>query len=426
MTYIKLASRRAAWKVALVGVGVALLAAASATAQGDPSIIDWGSPPGFPPPHSTPDIWVDNNGNGIQEAGEPSKGATNFLFAKVRNLGASAVEDVSVRFAYAPYGMWGWASYADFKEIQVVTVSLAAAGDPGDEKSLQVSWDLTDLTEDNGGAWGGYEVGDFNHFCIWVKVEYGADANPANNDARNNFTNVPISAGDLSELRFLMANPRQEPATAELVARGIPESWEFELQGAQLGRFTLEPGEFRLVSVALRPPADAMLAEANIDISARVNGETIGGISFEATEADPVALFPPSGGSLGPYLAGTWDLRKRRSTVVQVVNPTARPLELLVALFDDNEKPVGCVRESLSANDLAEIDIRRHLDSGFGVVKIVSFGAGSQRPEAGVIGFQRTFSRCFWCTRLRAEAPLAQIPAEVLEGELELIRRACG
>ena len=70
----------------------------------------------------------------------------------------------------------------------------------------------------------------------------------------------------------------------------------------------------------------------------------LGSVSFASEE-----------GCFGSYLVGTFDFRSGY-TVLQIVNPTARTLELLVAFFDDNERPLGCRKEKLSHNDLVEID----------------------------------------------------------------------
>jgi len=35
-------------------------------------------------------------------------------------------------------------------------------------------------------------------------------------------------------------------------------------------------------------------------------------------------LFPPNGGTLSPYLVGSFDLRNSQNTIVQLINPTAQ------------------------------------------------------------------------------------------------------
>lgn len=407
-----------------------LLSSAPAVAQPDPSITNWGSPPGSPPPWKTPDIWVDNDGlSPVNGPGEPSRGIANRLFAKIRNLGATSISNVNVRFAFAPYGLWAPGSLADFKEIGVVTVpTLGAMGSADAEKTVELEWDLSNLSEDNGGAWGGHTVGEFDHFCVLVTLTAQGDSNSSNNIAQNNFFSVPIEAGLAQSLKFLVANPKNQPAIAEMILRGLPETWRPRVEGLERGRTTLKAKEVRLVTLAFMPPRGLETPpNAQVDVSLRLDGEIVGGISFDAREPQAsTALFPPAGGSLSPYLIGTYDLRSRHWTTFQIVNPTGMPLRVLVAFFDDDEKPLACVRDRLSPNDLLEIDARRHVQARSGVVKIVSFDESGERPVAGVVGYQRTFARrIFSGSLLRGESNLFQIPAETLAGDMDMIRRAC-
>ena len=404
-----------------------LLRAAPAAAQADPSIRDWGSPPGTPPPWQTPDVWVDDGDGVVNEPGEPSRGKSNRLFARIRNLGSSPASQVRVRFAFAPYGLWSPGSHADFKQIaEIVKVPSL---DAGEEKTVEVEWDLTQLTEDNGGAWGGHTVADFDHFCVLVTVAAENDANPSNNLAQNNFGAVTLAAGATSAVRFLIANPKPQEAVAEILVRGLPADWRFQLDGAVAGRNVLRAREVRLVTLAFTPPAGNPEATAPLharaDVSLRLDGQVLGGISFDAAEPAAAAPFPPAGGVLGPYLIGTYDLRPGHRTTFQVLNPTGRPLQLLAAFFDADGQPAGCLRDRLGPNDLLEIDARRHVNAHFGVVKIVAL-EGAGRPAAGVAGNQRTFTRrLFSGFRLGAESALHAIPAEVLAGDMDKIRRAC-
>jgi len=395
----------------------------------DPSIKDWGSPPGSPPPWQTTDIWVDNNGNGIpNEVGEPSKGIKNRLFAKVRNLGTTAANNVTVRFAYAPYGAWGWASYSDFKEIAVVTgVNLTQSGTPDAEKTIEVEWDLRDLSENNGGKWGSYTVGDFDHFCVWVRVEYAGDSNTGNNDARNNFTNVQTVFGKSYSMKFIVANPKKGEANAELIIKGIPENWKLVVEGVKdYRRFLLKPREFRLLTLTFTPPAQPFSTaqiKQNVDVSLTLDKEVVGGISFvAAVEKERPVVFTPSDGVLSPYLIGTFDQRGGAKTILHIINPTAKYFRVMVAFFDDNEKPLKCVHDKLSPNDLLEIDVRKYeLQARFGVVKVVSLNEKEDIPETGIVGYQRHFFKGMGVT----ETILQSIPAEILKDDLKYIWKIC-
>lgn len=406
-----------------------LFSFSSGYAASDPSIKDWGSPPGSPPPWQTTDIWVDNNGNGIpNEVGEPSKGMINRLFAKIRNLGTSPANNVTVRFAYAPYGAWGWASYADFKEISTVTgVNLTPSGTTDAEKIIEVEWDLRDLSENNGGKWGGYTVGDFDHFCVWVKIEYNGDSNPGNNNARNNFTNVQTVFGKSYSMKFLVKNPKKDKATAEVIIKGIPEDWKPAVEGVKdYRKFALEPQEFRLLSLTFTPPSQPVSmtqTRKSVDVSLRLNNKIIGGVSFVATvEKETPMPFAPSDGILSPYVIGTFDQRDGARTILHIINPTARNLRVMVAFFDDNEKPLKCTHDKLSPNDLLEMDMRKYeLPAKFGVVKVVSLNEKEDTPETGIVGYQRHFFKGMGVT----ETILQVIPAEILKDDLKYIWKIC-
>ncbi len=426
---MKMARKKCTVLTLFVFLSALLLTVSFSFAAPDPSIKDWGSPPGSPPPWQTTDIWVDNNGNGIHnEVGEPSKGMTNRLFAKVRNLGTSAANNVTVRFAYAPYGAWGWASYSDFKEIAVVTgVNLTAAGTADAEKTIEVAWDLSNLSENNGGQWGGYTVGDFDHFCVWVKVEYPGDSNDGNNNARNNFTNVQTVFGKSLSLKLIVPNPWKRAANASLVFRGLPENWQLAVKGIDNYReFTLKPGEYRLVTLILTPPAQpasTSVIRQNVDVSLRLDNKIIGGVSFVATvEKEKPAAFVPADGVLSPYLIGTFELRGGGRTILQIINPTGRYLRVMAAFFDDNEKPLKCIHDKLSPNDLLEINVLRlGLPAKFGVVKIVSLNEKEDVPETGLVGYQRHFFKGVGVT----ESALQSIPSEILKDDLGFIWKIC-
>ncbi len=373
---------------------------------------------------------MDNNGNGIHnEVGEPSKGIINRLFGKIRNLGTTTTASVTARFAYAPFGAWGWSSYSDFKEIAVVTgIILTPFGTADAEKMIEVQWDLRDLTENNSGNWGGYTVGDFDHFCIWVKIECTDDANQSNNDARNNFCNVETSFGVPYSIKLLLPNPKKEEARAELVIKGLPENWKSKVEGVENSQqFVLKPKEYRLVSLTITPPREIPKAKQinrNVDISLKLDKEVVGGVTVNTTVGnEQPAAFTPADGVLSPYIIGTYDNnRDSVITILQVINPTAKNLRIMVAFFDDNEKPIRCVNEKLSPNDMVELNVAKYKISAlFGVVKIVSLNEKYDIPETGIVGYKRNIFK----KAIVTETILHPIPTPILNEDLQYIWKAC-
>ena len=132
------------------------------------------------------------------------------------------------------------------------------------------------------------------------------------------------------------------------------------------------------------------------------------------------AVHAQEGGAFSSYLVGTYDLREGYATKIQVVNPTAHSIEILIAFFDDNEKPLRCLREKLSHNDLVEIDVRKlELKAQLGVIKIASLKEG--KPYPGMVGFQRQYYKGILAT----ESNLASVPGTILTGEIKIFMEMC-
>lgn len=408
--------RRIALSLKLV---IFLVLVSSYAIGADPAIDDWGSPPGSPPPYQTNDIYVDNDGDGVvDEPGEPSKGIKNRLHVVVRNLGTAAAEDVTVWIGYAPYGM-GY-PHTHFKEIATVSgVSLAASGSSGDEQNIDREWDLSDLTEDNGGLWP-YPVDQFDHFCVRVVLTYASDTDGTNNDAQNNFSNVELALGESKSFAFMAVNPGDEKADASLIFSEISKEWKIKVDGVKNpDRFVLKAKEQKLLKLIVMPVAgeDLQVRKQPVDVSLKLNGEIVGGLSFVVTvKQDGSPGLETSGGTMSAYLIGTYDLRDA-NTILQIVNPTADHLLVLVVFFDDNEKRLREVKNELTPNDMVEIDVRKaEPGAKLGVVKIVSFDPRTKKPKAGLVGYRRHVSE-----KGISESLLHPIPAEVLVDDLPII-----
>jgi len=145
----------------------------------------------------------------------------------------------------------------------------------------------------------------------------------------------------------------------------------------------------------------------------------IAGVLFFILLFATASVYAQEGGMFSPYLVGTYDLRNSY-TLLHIINPTAKDIEIYIAFFDDNEKPLRCVKQKLSHNDLTEIDVRKlELPAKFGVVKIASLK--EKMPNPGIVGFQRHYFDKMGVT----ESNLASVPAKILEGELKIILEMC-
>jgi von Willebrand factor type A domain len=132
-------------------------------------------------------------------------------------------------------------------------------------------------------------------------------------------------------------------------------------------------------------------------------------------------LCPLCGSGVSAYLIGTFDLRQDGSFVVDIMNPTPDPLEIVVSLFDPNGQPLRCERSKVAGNGMIDINIGR-LDPGSknGVVKVVSFEPGTKRPKLGIAANQVRVTE-----RGMTETSLHTVPGPVLESDLKKILAAC-
>jgi hypothetical protein len=137
-------------------------------------------------------------------------------------------------------------------------------------------------------------------------------------------------------------------------------------------------------------------------------------------------FFPPNGGTLSPYLVGTFDLRNKRSTVIQLINPTAQPHGACVALFDPDGVGIPpCKRVEVKPNGLVEIILPKDFGlkpAKWGVVKVVCLNPKKDSFEIGLVGYQR---QIFGETTF-TETILQPVPIEILKADWELIKKVCG
>ena len=189
----------------------------------DPMITPWGARTDDPPYWQSPDVYTkDVAGN----PAAPLKGLVNRLFARVRNPGTADANGVQVTFSFVPYGAGVGALPA--KTIGTVVVNVSAGDSTGVE--VEIAWDLTDLTDTNGGQWPS-PLSAYDHFCVRVHLELEGDIDICNNDAQNNFGNVgqADSDGDGVET-FIVGNATRHPRwIAVIEASVLPPGWKADL-----------------------------------------------------------------------------------------------------------------------------------------------------------------------------------------------------
>jgi hypothetical protein len=290
---------------------------------------------GYPdtwPGWTSPDVFVDNTGSRIEGTstaphttgpfqywtnvdlpGEPTLGsATNRLFVVVKNTGAVG-GTVQVSVGFTPYAMVGgvWTQF-QYELISQFSVTLPASGTPSSEVQTEVQWDLSDLTDTNGGLWP-LPLGAFNHFCVEVQLTPG-------NSTQSNFSNV-ISASPFPTVPVLVANSDPVQRTFEIVAN-LPEHWALRLRGLERPvdardanvkredkalssdartKFTLEAGEERFVTVGIVRPEGQQREAQHLTLSLLVDGKPVGGLTLNAGPGTRTAG-PPMRSCCGPRM----------------------------------------------------------------------------------------------------------------------------
>lgn len=272
---------------------------------------------------SSSDIYVDNDNDGNHnENGEPSRGvADNKLYAVVRNIGNLASAPYKVTFSFSPYTTSGAALASVITSVDRPGLVAGSSETIG-----PVDWNLT------AAALAAFppEFRMTDHFCVKVEVtrQDGAaalvDANPKNNKAQSNFGNVPMSGRTGGRTAFFLVNQKNISATAELRIQGVPAGWELLIDG-ESGKsvFQLEPGEFKLVEVEVKPTAaffePAAAGQQPIQIAQFLDGIPVGGLTVNFV--DPVK-FPPVKPVASRHTWFGWALAMpKRDFAFEVSNP---------------------------------------------------------------------------------------------------------
>jgi len=261
------------------------------------SITPWGYNlnPRVQPYWQTPDIWCDNNGNGVQEADEPSIGKSdNHLFARVTNTGGVTSAPFSVSFSYVPY-----TGVIDMANAQPIATINRPALMNGNHDDVEVLWDLTSIPPQFAGV---------DHFCVIVEITGDACAT-YDNLAQNNFGNVPTVGPSPAPFSMYISNPFSEQATGRIIIEPDPTSWKVTANVPNLDAIPLAAGEEKLLTIEFSyqgkcPPLDgdgrlatvsshesAICARASFDLSFELDGDVLGGVSSEIVVHRPT---PPS------------------------------------------------------------------------------------------------------------------------------------
>lgn len=233
--------------------------------QADLAITPWGyaQDPPKAPWWQTPDIW-----------GTPVRGqAKNDLHVQVRNEGKKISQPFKVLLSFVPF-----TTVIDLANEVLIDEVQRPALSAGGVDTFTVNWDLTPPKLPA-------KYATFNHFCVIAQIKT-VECNTTNNQAQNNFVNVPAKTGGPSPppLRFEIANPWRQEAVARLIIKTEDDRLQLEALNFNPEEIPLTPGERRVVEVALRLTEVPEELDAIFEITQLLRAEdseddqTIGGI----------------------------------------------------------------------------------------------------------------------------------------------------
>lgn len=421
------------------------------------------------PPYQTPPTTGAAFDAFIDEKPSAASGDTNKVYVMVRNRGPVTANSVTVKLHWTQFGTALPALPPDFWTAfpadSTNTTQWHPLNCPGSGSSQGTINNLAYSGSSVAGT--GADAAqivqfDFpappidptlaNHFCLLAMIDSTQDRilplsrtatipsdfvadvlTPTdNNITHRNYTNLSTIRATRFMEKFFVRNPWLEAAKGRLKIKG-PIGWPIVLHGLEPNEpFELKPNQEILVTMEVTLPKPNLTGEITI-IQERVDvdpPQEMGGVTFRFRGEEKPPALAPCDGVLSPYLTGTFDLRKHRGTILSIINPTANNLRVMVAFFDDNERPLGCTRNKLSPNDLLEIDVRDFIKKEmFGVVKVVSFNEHEDVPQAGVVGYQKHVyikPFLFFFKKISVtETLLHSIPSEILKDDLKYIMRAC-
>jgi hypothetical protein len=296
----------------------------------DLAITPWGYSqiPPKQPYWQTPDIW-----------GNPVRGQSkNDLHIRVHNVGKVKSLPFKVRVSYVPF-----TTMIDLKNEVMIGVFSRPALANGASDHFVVNWDLTPPKLPQ-------KFAAYKHFCVIAQIQVD-ECNTTNNKAQNNFCNVPVKKGGSPPppVRFEVANPWEEETLAQLVLSSDDRRLVLEAIDFDPDEFPLEPGERRVVEVALRL-TDGVIdqpgrMEANFEITQLLNGQVVGGVSGVVTQTTGIRVV--LGGSNFDYQA-----------VREALLHTVPWQEITRQIFPDEDVPVvvDLLREGPLAEDAREAE----------------------------------------------------------------------
>jgi hypothetical protein len=243
-------------------------------------ITPWGDTTGVGPLWQTPDIFVVDSTNTQVNA---EKGIVNLLRARVKNVGDVASSGATITFKYAPW--FTGITPAALKTIGTVAQDFT----PGQTIIVPINWDLTNLSDTNGGLWPA-PISAYQHFCVQVTITLASDVNQGNNFAQNNFDDVETGFSIFGESAFLVGNPFEREVEARLNLK-VPEGYAARLIGVPANEpFKLARNEIRLAVLHIDPPKESRAPKTDqiAELDFVIDGANLGGVQLRLAKANQI------------------------------------------------------------------------------------------------------------------------------------------
>lgn len=244
----------------------------------------------------SPDIWVDNNGDGAADD-EVFFDQNNKLFIRLRNQGHADASDIGVDFWYQDAS--GGLSDSAWQPVQ------NAAGVDQSLTGLNLAAGSTDRWSVD---WAPVPSGTSNHFCVRAVVTVPGDPNTDNKRCLSNFGNVK-TASPYVDLPLLRRIPKEVNRFRIDVIPRTRGRWT--VSAADLFRsdsFDVGPGDSTIdkfrVRRKLQTSKQVELPTINPDFRAKRRCQDSDGLSRREVKPDPAGHYPTDPEALPPGLEG--------------------------------------------------------------------------------------------------------------------------
>jgi hypothetical protein len=255
----------------------------------------------------SPDIWVDNDGNGLADS-EVFFNQNNKLFIRLRNQGHANASGISVAFWYqsAVGSLSGWLPVQNTALVTQTLTGLNLAAGATNQWSVD---------------WAPVPSGTSNHFCLRAVVTVPGDPNTDNKRCLSNFGNVKSAYLDLHidlpllrRIPELLPDPPPDPPELQRLQRVrvdvIPRTFgRWSVSAADLAHAETTPvkpgqaitGEFRI-----RQRANLVQLTGHPQVNAEFLAEKPCPVALQGTRLevrpDPFGHYPTDPRALPPGL----------------------------------------------------------------------------------------------------------------------------